>query len=429
MNAINHLEIYVNKRIAHLAEMNKIPSDRIEQLHKALSILAFNLTDSKYTSGNKSNDATYTPVWADAIDLNIALKWLFRIKTRKDSPQKEAPLRIEEKQEAEELLGWATTAGLIFQTEQLVCFKGVRLQNYFCAKFCTSQLLEPEFLDRVRLKQFKEMLPMWAAFDSTLVPNLISRLQEVSDYQERLNIVRVLGFIGDQKAIEILLQVVKNKDETTNGKSFNIRSEASKALRSFRDNRILQALLEIILDEEEDFIFKIALVETVGEYPEALEELVLFLKHLNPKVRELAAIGLKKLSNKAAIEPLLTALNDSYPEVREQVLAVLEKIGGGNKLVEIAIMNCLQDRENKVRGAAIEALYRIDPPNAAVPLANLLLKENEVRVLLVLLEHLGKLKDTRALPALLTRLKHPDKEIRLEVIYALDHRLQVKVAK
>ncbi|WP_414625083.1 HEAT repeat domain-containing protein, partial [Calothrix sp. CCY 0018] len=93
----------------------------------------------------------------------------------------------------------------------------------------------------------------------------------------------------------------------------------------------------------------------------AVEPLINALQDEDSFVRSSAAEALGKIGDKAAFEPLINALQDEDLYVRRNAAEALVKIG--DKAAVEPLINALQDEDSRVRWSADEALGNIDIPS------------------------------------------------------------------
>jgi HEAT repeat protein len=111
-------------------------------------------------------------------------------------------------------------------------------------------------------------------------------------------------------------------------------------------------------------------------------------------IRWRAAIALGDLGDRAAVEPLLTALRDENDHVREEAADALGRIG--DPVAVPALIQSLKDPQRGVRLRALSALVRIgDPAKPALEKAMGSVEEAFARSAREALDDIRK-KDTRA---------------------------------
>ncbi len=142
----------------------------------------------------------------------------------------------------------------------------------------------------------------------------------------RMSAAKALGEIGDERAIELLIEVLSDVD-------WWVRTYASRALGKFGDTRAVEPLIGLLSDE-------------------------------TGSVREAAAEALGRIGDLRAVEPLIKALvgddslNWTYA-IRRNAAEALGKIGDEQAVEPLIQVLEDVDDDDEVRGAAAEALEYI----------------------------------------------------------------------
>jgi HEAT repeat protein len=110
---------------------------------------------------------------------------------------------------------------------------------------------------------------------------------------------------------------------------------------------------------------------SMGE--KAIEPVIRALSHEHLGIRRMAAWILGKMENPRAVEPLATALKDDHRNVRMMAAWALAEIGG--PAVE-SLTTTLRDKKSQARGDAAWALAKIGDHRAIGPLVEALKEEN-----------------------------------------------------
>ena len=148
-----------------------------------------------------------------------------------------------------------------------------------------------------------------------------------------------LGEIGDTRAVEPLIQALKDKD-------YDVRRHAAEALGEIGDTRAVGPLLQALKDKD----------DAVRRYgAEALGE-----------VRREAACALGKIKDARAVEPLIQALTDVVGEVRSAAAEALGKIRDARTAQPL--VRALKDKDEDVRVKATGTLGRTDDARMIAPL-------------------------------------------------------------
>ncbi|MGB2727119.1 MAG: HEAT repeat domain-containing protein [Halobacteriota archaeon] len=156
--------------------------------------------------------------------------------------------------------------------------------------------------------------------DERAVEPLINALRD-ADYTVQRGAAEALGKIGDKKAVEPLITTLKTEDEY-------LRERAAEALGEIGDKKAVEPLINALKDEDESV--RSSATEALGQIGDAraVEPLIDALKDEDWYVRCNAAEALGEIGDKRAIEPLTAALNDKDEYVRSSAETALEKIRG-----------------------------------------------------------------------------------------------------
>lgn len=145
-----------------------------------------------------------------------------------------------------------------------------------------------------------------------------------------------------------------------------------------------------------------ALIE-IGE--PAVAPLIKALKNANPITREWVIRTLGEIKNRKAIKPLIKTLRkDEKSWIRERAAEALAKIG--DKKTVKPLIQALKDEDRGVRGKAAEALGNIGNPTAVEPLIKALEEDRDDsgHVQACIAKALGKIRDPRAVDPLIKQL-------------------------
>jgi HEAT repeat protein len=223
------------------------------------------------------------------------------------------------------------------------------------------------------------------------VPALIEALYE-PDSSISLAAAEALGQIGDERAIEPLLEISRRND----AQLMRDIADSIDVEKSEDDNAKLEESVENGQDKPYNFkemvVFKID--QLPKEYfqkdgtPIPRKELVVKgLKDNNQQLRQMAAKVAIGLEGEEIVEPLIEALENPY-EVESVRFMAAEALGGMNDDRSVdSLLKALQDENVAVRYSAAASLS-------------------------------GK-KDDRIINALIKAIKDPDKFVRSSVAYAL----------
>lgn len=137
-------------------------------------------------------------------------------------------------------------------------------------------------------------------------------------------IAALLGDLGDPKAVEPLIKVLR--DHACNYAS-EICAEAAKALGKLGDPKAVEPLIKVLCHNDDKV--RTEAVKALGKLgdPKSVEPLIKILCHPNAKVRTEAVEALGKLGDLKAVEPLIKVLRDHTAEVRAEAAKALGKLG------------------------------------------------------------------------------------------------------
>lgn len=236
---------------------------------------------------------------------------------------------------------------------------------------------------------------------------LIQVLKSDVDEGVRCQAVASLGLIEEGKrtgkAIEPLIEALKNDVRP------NVRATAAMVLGFIKGPRAIDALIQALRDSS----------ATVPGLLKRLTLTALGARWFGPSVGQTAAMSLVKIG-KPAVNPLTQALKktdilDTY--MRKQAEEVLRKIRA--RTVETrAYVRELKNEDKLVRRKAAEALGKLGDSKAAEPLIQAL-KDEDWRVREKVVEALGKIKDPRAVEPLTQALKDEKAIVRQRAASAL----------
>ena len=237
---------------------------------------------------------------------------------------------------------------------------------------------------------------------------------------------RALGRIGDQRAVEALIDVLYTKN-------VHLSQEAAEALGCIRDARAVQPLIDLfrhdwddtetvtawqkaatalaaigepaiqpllIALKEEDENVRSGAIDALAQLHDAraADSLIAALQDKSSIIRASSADALAKIGDTRAIEPVMALLKDDDWYVRSNTLYALAKLGGSSIFTSLTIG--LNDPDPKVRSAALHSLGELQDARIHDPLLEGL-KDADAQVRDAAALSLSKVGDERALPALI----------------------------
>ena len=216
--------------------------------------------------------------------------------------------------------------------------------------------------------------------------------------------------IGDPRAVEPLINYLKNKDGLE-------RKVAMELLGALGDARAVEPLIGALLDER------------LNPYPEAVnalckigaaavEPLIAALKNENKFTRQAAVDLLDRLGDTRAVDPLIIVLKeDSYWVVRREAAIVLGKLGDG-RAVE-PLFSARDDPDNTTRLAAMTALGLLGKPSLDLLVEAVKKDQKYWDIKPEAIKALGMIGDPVVVELLMDALREPSRSVRVEAATAL----------
>jgi hypothetical protein len=114
-----------------------------------------------------------------------------------------------------------------------------------------------------------------------------------------------------------------------NDENWKVRSDTAKALGVIGDARAVEPLIQALKDIDGNVVFRESIANALGEIGDAraVEHFIQALKDKDEDVRSDAARLLGKIGDARALEPLIQARKDGHEVVRDSVAESLEKMG------------------------------------------------------------------------------------------------------
>lgn len=201
--------------------------------------------------------------------------------------------------------------------------------------------------------------------------------------------IEALGKIGDHRAVELLLDMLK---ETYT------RSRAALALAKIGDRKAFPFLEEAWEKERQDSI-KMSLEAALYLMGDESKWELLVERLREGELRRGAVQLLGEIGDKKGIGPLIEVLSDEYPEIRIEVVKALRRIGG--REAEETLLRALNDKDLEVKKEAIFSVANSKKSMEA--LRKMLGNEGEeLRIRLAAASRLGEWGDKSSLPLTLT---------------------------
>jgi HEAT repeat protein len=227
----------------------------------------------------------------------------------------------------------------------------------------------------------------------------------IEDEKLRYQAAKALGDLGDNRAVKPLSVALKDQDSV-------LRFTAAEALGNLGNVGAVKPLIRTLKDPES--VVRGYAVEALGKLRDvgAVEPLILALKDSDAGVRKAAGDALVKLGNVSAVEPLILALKDPSESVRASAAEGLGELRDIRAIGPLSI--ALEDQDRVVRWKAVGAISKLGDENTVEPLMSALKNSDEhVRELATeRLNQIGMLLgdhgDVRAVKPLILMLKNPE---------------------
>jgi HEAT repeat protein len=262
---------------------------------------------------------------------------------------------------------------------------------------------ELRFVDERSSREVAEAL---VGFGPLAVPALITLLADPADPASRVWAARVLGRIGDPRAVDELIGRLQDRDD-------RLRMTAAEALGMLGDPRALQPIVRAILRDPAPQVRAHAagaVARIEGE--RAVDVLVAALSDTDyaTRIRALEAFETMQVEDTS---PLESALRDPNPEVRRRAALALERVG---YLEGIVARLAAEDRSTRTRAYA--SLIEVGQVGLVESVASYVHHASfEVRAIAA--RACGELGAKRTAPILLTAIRDEAWPVRAAVCSAL----------
>ena len=213
----------------------------------------------------------------------------------------------------------------------------------------------------------------------------------------------------DGKVIDPLFALLRRSE----GKR---RAACVRALAYVGDAAVGTELLALMKDRSEDV--QIAAIDALSRIkPDgAVEALAQAAGSEQVNIKITAVVGLGRTRSPGALEPLLSCLEHFHPKVKSATARALGQVGDGRAAQPLMVMLADPIHRTPVRLAVVEALGLLGD-TSAVPMLLLATGDGVEKVRVEAIQSLGRLKDPRAVPALSLLLR--EKGLALHVARAL----------
>ncbi len=191
---------------------------------------------------------------------------------------------------------------------------------------------------------------------------------------------------------------------------------SAQAVGAAADPKTIEALIGALDDSDPQVREQV--VVTLGRMrdPRIVPALLPLLKDGNTEVREQAVFALARSRDPRATAAVSTMIDDSSSEVREQVVHLLGQ--SRNREAVPALLKALKDSSADVREQAAFALGQLRDVSAVDPLLEML-KDSSADVREQTIFALGQLRDRKAVDGLMSALKDSNPDVREQAAFAL----------
>lgn len=196
--------------------------------------------------------------------------------------------------------------------------------------------------------------------DETAVPILIETLKNKTGLYFCETVVEALGKIGNKAVVNLLIEVLQNHD---NYYGDNARLKAIEALKNIGDISAIESLIEALHDEDDLIFIDVgdAISEILVKNPQSHSKVKDYLRKAalskNTIVRGYGISFLGYICDEASISLIINALQDEDFTNRYCAIHALEKIA--NEEAISSLVEATKSEHNSVRERAINALNRI----------------------------------------------------------------------
>jgi HEAT repeat protein len=258
------------------------------------------------------------------------------------------------------------------------------------------------------------------------IPALAKALKNSPKLEVRQAALKSLGLIGGAEGLDAVLELVKSP--ARDSLEPELLSAATEALAGIAkkgntDYKILVALKD--LSGASDAAVRKAAVGGLGAFAAGQSSdtlLGLLQNDKDPAVRAEAVAALNKQKSDAVVPALMRTLREKDLDTNLEI-AVLLALGTnpqGSQALSL-VVDDLQDKNEKVRAAASDALVALYPANQQLVTGSLtrsLLASQDSAFLAAGTALLAAFADQTTVPALLTLLARPESEVKRNVTWA-----------
>ncbi|OQY00459.1 MAG: hypothetical protein B6I26_07755 [Desulfobacteraceae bacterium 4572_130] len=222
--------------------------------------------------------------------------------------------------------------------------------------------------------------------DENMVRELVDFLNTTKEIWRKQYFIIVLGKIGSEKEIDLLIQCLNDTPSNVRGSAATalgnigsetavnsliqclndtanyVRGSAATALGKIGSETAVEPLIRLLNDKA--IVNRGSAATALGKIGSetAVNSLIQSLNDTANNVRGSAATALGKIGSETAVNSLIQSLNDTADNVRWSAATALGRIGS-EKAID-SLIQCLNDTANDVRGSAATALGKIGSERA-----------------------------------------------------------------
>lgn len=397
---IAYLETLVHKV---RSQLSKLTANDVNELFERLSYLAYNFTEH---FGDENNKVFYPDVVnsLDAVDKEHTYAWLYNCRLADDIDILDEPLATPEQEaQAIQIIEWASQAELVFQTEKLVYFSDKTTQIYLCAEFCQQHLTDLPLIQRAFNYEFNQAWKILNEHNPQILPALLDMFDKLDTPDAQRSLINTIVATEDVRAVDFLLDKYATQE-------LDDINHLVMALGTLQNDKALTFLEDRLYNESENYIVE-TIAANIARYGEqGLAILNKLITSENLLLRK-AAISGSWPSQK--LDFVMLGLQDKDEEVR---IASVQALIGFDPIPEIfdLLIACLHDKDDSIRMEALRLLRFYDPAKAVKTVRTLLQSDNRDLVFEAL-QQIGSgvafdkptvAADTALIPNLLALLPH-----------------------
>jgi len=247
------------------------------------------------------------------------------------------------------------------------------------------------------------------ASEDLLIASLTNLLTNPDPYPyARMSVVEALAIIGSERAVNLLLQCLKDEDPI-------IRVDAAVRVGETRNERAIETLITAL--QSDNLPLRAHATRALGHIgsEKAIEPLRTALKDGERMVRGDAIEALKDIGTEAAAEALTVVLQDEDGFLRQKAILAIGAIGS-EKYIEVLLL-CLRG-DSELRSYVAQALKQINPAKATLALKRILSSE-DAQLRQTAVEVLKLMATNEAIELLLSAARDESSSVRKAVAYSL----------